>query len=83
MQRIIVVYDISDDKARSKAADACKDYGLDRIQYSVFVGQLSRNLQEELMLCMDDLLLEAGGNVRLIPINESDWNKMLEVDYAG
>ena len=82
MQRVILVYDIVDDKPRSKIADACLDYGLDRIQYSVFVGRLSRNLQEELMLRIDELLLETAGKVKLIPISEDDWRKTLEIDYA-
>jgi CRISPR-associated protein Cas2 len=82
MQRLILVYDIVDDKARTKIADACLDYGLDRVQYSVFTGKLSRNHQEELMLRIDELLLETCANVKLIPICETDWNKMLEVDYA-
>lgn len=39
-----VFYDIPDDRIRLKVADALKDYGLLRLQKSVFVGQLSRNL---------------------------------------
>lgn len=83
MQRVILVYDIVEDKARAKVADACLDYGLDRIQYSVFAGQLSRNHQEELMLCLDDLLVDCHANVQLIPISERDWRKRMEADYAG
>jgi CRISPR-associated protein Cas2 len=82
MQRVILVYDVVDDRARTKVADACLDYGLDRVQYSVFTGKLSRNHQEELMLCIELLLLETCANVKLIPISEDDWRKMLEVDYA-
>jgi hypothetical protein len=43
---------------------------------------LSRNHQEELMLHIEELLLDAHANVKLIPICEADWRKMLEVDYA-
>lgn len=82
MQRLIVMYDISDDRARDKVSTACLDYGLDRLQYSVFVGVLSRNHQEELMMCVDDHLLDVGGKVILIPISENDWRKVIEVDYA-
>jgi CRISPR-associated protein Cas2 len=35
-----VVYDIEDDRVRARIASACKDYGLERIQYSAFCGQL-------------------------------------------
>lgn len=82
MQRVILVYDVVEDKPRTKIADACLDYGLDRVQYSVFSGKLSRNHQEELMLRIDELLLESHGNVKLIPISEDDWRKVLELDYA-
>lgn len=82
MQRVLLVYDIVEDKARGKIADACLDYGLDRVQYSVFAGRLSRNHQEELMLTIEELLLEASGNVKLFPISEDDWKKVLEVDCA-
>lgn len=82
MQHVIVVYDIVEDKARGKVADACLDYGLDRIQYSVFTGKLGRNHQEELMMLIDELLFESCGNVRLFPLSHDDWKKVLEVDYA-
>jgi hypothetical protein len=35
-----VVYDIVDDGVRGRVANACKDYGLERIQYSAFCGAL-------------------------------------------
>lgn len=82
MQRVILVYDVVEDSARTRIADACLDYGLDRIQYSVFVGLLSRNHQEELMLCIDEILCDCHANVKLIPIHEKDWQRMLEVSYA-
>lgn len=82
MQRILIVYDISEDKVRAKVADACLDYGLDRLQYSVFEGSLSRNHQEELMLLVDELLLEANGSVVLFPLTEDNWQRRLEVVYA-
>lgn len=83
MQQVILVYDITEDHVRAKVAVACQDYGLDRIQYSTFCGCLSRNKQEELMLRIEDLLTDAHGNIRLFPISATDWNKQLEIDYAG
>jgi CRISPR-associated protein Cas2 len=76
---VLLLYDISDDKARGKVADACLDYGLDRLQYSVFVGHLSRNHQEELLFVIEELLLECGGHIQLIPVCEKDWQKRLEI----
>ena len=69
----LLIYDISDDRKRAKVADVCLDYGLDRLQYSAFGGNISRNLQEELFLKVCGVLGNAAGNVQLIPICGKDW----------
>lgn len=71
----ILVYDIPDDGKRTKIADACLDYGLDRIQYSAFVGPLLPTHQEELMLKIKKVLGKRPGNVQLFPLCEEDWQK--------
>ncbi len=71
----ILVYDIPDDGKRAKIADACLDYGLDRIQYSAFVGPLLPTHQEELMLKIKQVLGKRPGNVQLFPLCEEDWHK--------
>lgn len=78
----LLIYDISDDRIRTKVADVCLDYGLDRIQYSAFSGNISRNHQEELFLKVRNLFGKKPGNVQLIPICGKDWeNRLLyEVD---
>lgn len=78
MAHILLVYDITNDKARGKVADACQDYGLDRIQFSAFSGQLSRNHQEELMLRIGGIVGKDTAKVTLIPICDTDWKKRLE-----
>lgn len=83
MQQVILVYDIVNDRARAKIADACLDYGLDRIQFSAFAGRMSRNHQQELMLRIADILDDGIGNIKLITIHEQDWNNRLEIDHAG
>ena len=37
----MIIYDIEDNRIRYKIAEVCKDYGLDRIQLSVFAGMLA------------------------------------------
>ncbi|MHB1296182.1 MAG: CRISPR-associated endonuclease Cas2 [Anaerolineae bacterium] len=73
MPRCLLVYDISHDRTRTRVADICLDYGLDRIQFSAFSGSISRTLQEELMLKVKRLLKPHGGNVQLYPVCEKDW----------
>ncbi len=71
----LVVYDIVDDGKRAKIADVCLDYGLDRIQYSAFLGPLLPTHQEELMLKIKQVLGKRPGNVQLFPLCDSDWAK--------
>lgn len=76
---LILIYDITNDRIRTKVSTACEDYGLDRIQYSAFSGQLSRTHQEELILKIGSLLGEESGRVQLIPISTTDWEKRMEI----
>jgi len=71
--RCLLIYDISNDRARSKVADVCLDYGLDRIQFSAFLGKLNRNQQEELLMKIQKKMAKLPGNVQLIPICAKDW----------
>ena len=48
LPRTLVLYDIEEDRPRSRVVNICKDYGLQRIQYSVFLGRLNRNRRESL-----------------------------------
>lgn len=73
----LLIYDIPDDGRRAKIADACLDYGLDRIQYSAFYGQISRNLQEELFQRVVDILGKKAGKIELLAICETDWRGRL------
>lgn len=70
--RYLLIYDISDDRARARVADLCLDYGLERIQFSAFWGNLPRTLQEELLLKIRRVLRGKAADVRLIPICERD-----------
>jgi CRISPR-associated protein Cas2 len=77
--RLLVVYDISHDGTRTKIADICQDYGLDRIQYSAFLGDLSRVHQEELMEKAADRLGTREGKIYLYPICGKDWQNKIEI----
>jgi CRISPR-associated protein Cas2 len=72
MGYVILIYDIPDDKVRHKVSERCKDYGLDRIQYSAFAGAIDRNRREELMLCLKETLGKKEGDIRLQPVCSRD-----------
>jgi len=77
--KCLLVYDIPHDGTRTKIADFCLDYGLDRIQYSGFLGDLARTHQEELMLRIGDRLRDRPGKIQLFPICDKDWRQRLEI----
>jgi CRISPR-associated protein Cas2 len=81
--RCILVYDISDDRKRGKIADACLDYGLDRIQFSAFTGSLLATHQEELFLKIKKILGKKSGNVQLFPLCAEDWAKRKVIEQVG
>ena len=77
--KCLLVYDISHDRTRTRIADFCLDYGLDRIQYSAFLGDLARTHQEELMLKIGDRLRDRSGKVQLFVICRTDWRQRMEI----
>lgn len=75
----LVIYDITEDKTRNKIAEACKDYGLKRIQWSAFMGKLSVNRREELHLRLVQTLKDKSGDILLYPICSKDMNLKKEI----
>ena len=72
--RCLLIYDIAHDGVRNKVADACLDYGLERIQYSAFFGELSHIHQRELLLKINRRIGKHGANVQLFPLDEKSWS---------
>lgn len=81
--RCLVIYDIPDDGKRTKVAEVCLDYGLDRIQYSAFLGQLSATHQDELMLKLKKVLGRKPGNIQLFPVCSTDWERRRVIENRG
>ncbi len=75
-----MLYDIPDDGVRSKIADVCKDYGLERIQFSAFCGLLTRNKREELFLRLGDTLGGCAGKILLQPVCQKDVTVSLRIE---
>lgn len=79
MGYVLLIYDIPDDRIRHKVSERCKDYGLSRIQYSAFAGELDRNRREELILRLAKTLGKKEGNIRLQPVCSRDLALAKEV----
>lgn len=70
--KCLLIYDVPDDRLRAKIADICLDYGLARIQYSAFFGELSHNRQGEILQKMKRRIGKREANVQLFPVCERD-----------
>ncbi|MFW6028822.1 MAG: CRISPR-associated endonuclease Cas2 [Halanaerobiales bacterium] len=79
----LVIYDISEDKIRNKVAEVCKDYGLSRIQWSAFMGEINNNRREELYLKLLKTLKDNEGNIQLYPICSKDICLKKEIVNGG
>jgi len=66
----LVIYDISDDRDRYRLAELLKDYGLERIQYSGFKGEL--NPHDRMVLAKEVKKFVSGerDSVYIIPLCE-------------
>lgn len=80
--RYLLIYDISHDGTRNKVADVCLDYGLERIQYSAFLGQLTSAHQRELLLKIRRRLGNHGANIQLFPLDERAWATRHTIERA-
>ncbi len=68
----LVIYDISENRTRSKVATTCRRFGLSRIQKSAFLGDMSSVRRRELVEVLKRLLREEQGNIQIFVICRPD-----------
>ena len=66
------MYDIKDDKARTRVAKCCKQAGLYRVQYSVFLGTLTASQKDSLELEIQDQIDEEVDSVYIFPMSKNE-----------
>jgi len=71
-----VVYDITKDRIRSKVARRCLDFGLYRVQKSVFLGDLAPNRVDEIVLFSQELLDPETDAVYVFPMCRPDFDRV-------
>lgn len=71
-----VLYDIVNDKPRTKVAKECQRAGIMRVQYSVFLGDLNSNEIDELALKIKTLIDEESDRVYIFPMCREDFSKV-------
>ncbi len=77
-----VLYDIEKDRARTKAAKACKQAGLYRVQFSCFLGTLTANQKDTLQLELESLINVGTDKVYLFPMNKSELQQTVLLGQA-
>jgi CRISPR-associated protein Cas2 len=71
-----VVYDIANDKTRARIAKRCLDFGLYRVQKSVYLGDLPPNRVEEILLASRELLDPDADSVYVFPMCRPDFDRV-------
>jgi CRISPR-associated protein Cas2 len=67
-----VMYDIEEDRPRTKIAKACQQSGLYRVQYSVFLGTISADRKDSLQLQIEELMNEEVDSVYIFPMSKDE-----------
>lgn len=69
---IWVLYDIKNDRARTKVARACLQSGLYRVQYSCFLGSITLNMKDSLQLEIEELIDEDEDKVYIFNMSRDE-----------
>ncbi len=77
-----VMYDIKIDKARTKISKACEQMGLERVQYSVFLGTLDSNSKDTLELMIKEIINPKTDSVYIFPMSKDELKETVLLGQA-
>lgn len=77
-----VLYDIEKDKARNRVAKYCKQAGLYRVQYSVFLGSIDSNTKDTLELQIEQEINRDRDKVYLFPMSKKELKETVTMGQA-
>ena len=77
-----VLYDIENDKACTKVAKICKQAGLYRVQFSVFLGTLDKSRKDTLQLQIEELINEESDSVYIFPMSKNELQETVLLGQA-
>lgn len=77
-----VLYDIREDKPRTKVAKKCKLAGLYRVQKSVFLGSMDENQKDTLQLEVEELIDEDTDSVYIFPMSKNELRQTVLMGQA-
>ena len=74
---VLVVYDISDDNKRLKAARTIQAWGLSGIQRSAYAGTLLRARARDLARRLERIIDPETDTVHILTLQHSTWEKTI------
>jgi len=77
-----VIYDIAENAIRKRVSDRCKDYGLYRVQKSVFLGDLNTNQRDSLAVECEEIIDVDIDSVYIFPMDEESFKKVKLIGQA-
>ncbi len=77
-----VLYDIENDKARTKVARICKQTGLYRVQYSVFLGTIDAEQRDTMQLQIEALINPDRDKVYIFPMSKQELRATILLGQA-
>lgn len=77
-----VIYDIQNDRARTKVAKCCLQAGLYRVQLSVFLGEIDDNRKDELQLQIEELINPAQDKAYIFPMSRQELRQTVLMGQA-
>ena len=77
-----VMYDIKDDRARSRIAKACEKKGLYRVQYSVFLGTVEKTELDTLQIQIEENINPENDSVYIFPMSKNELRETVLLGQA-
>ncbi len=74
--RVMVVYDVSDDKRRLRLARTLERWGLARVQRSAFTGVLQPGRIKDLERLVRAIIDPSTDVVHILPVQDQDWRRV-------
>jgi len=82
MTMVWVVYDITENKIRSRIARICLNKGLYRVQKSVFLGNLNHNERDSLALECEEIIDPDVDSVYVFPMDNKSFKQVTLLGQA-
>jgi len=77
-----IIYDITDNRVRTKLTKVCKNKGLYRVQKSAFFGALNKNQLDEIKMITKNLINSNKDSVYIFPMCEDDFKSVILLGQA-